>query len=117
MFGVIFLVSLYPLGSGSVWTFLGSRIRIRIIIDSDPQHCLQAEQNRQKKILSLRKEIAVQEEASQHPAPNLEERMTELTASRQRHSEAVLQLETEDRELGQQFLFLFVWFLHKKVFR
>ena len=38
------IFSLYPLGSGSgsgsIWTFFGSRIRIRIIIDADPQHWL-----------------------------------------------------------------------------
>ena len=36
---MIFLL-VYPLESGSVWTFLGSRIRIRIILDADPQHWL-----------------------------------------------------------------------------
>ena len=41
-----FFFGLYPLGSGSgsgsIWTFFGSwiRIRIRIIIDADPQHWL-----------------------------------------------------------------------------
>ena len=35
-----FFFSLYPLGSGSgsIWTFFGSQIRIRIIIDADQQH-------------------------------------------------------------------------------
>ena len=35
-----FFFSLYPLGSGSgsIWTFFGSWIRICIIIDADPQH-------------------------------------------------------------------------------
>ena len=33
-----FFFSLYPLGSGSLWTFFGSRIQIRILIDADPQH-------------------------------------------------------------------------------
>ena len=35
-----FFFSLYPLGSGSgsIWTFFGSWIRIRVIIDADPQH-------------------------------------------------------------------------------
>ena len=36
-----FFFSLYPLGSGSIWTFFGSRIRIRIVIYADPQHWLQ----------------------------------------------------------------------------
>ena len=35
-----FFFSLCPLGSGSIWTFFGSWIRIRIIIDADPQHWL-----------------------------------------------------------------------------
>ena len=35
-FLVKFFVSVYPLGSGSKWNGVGSRIRI--IIDADPQH-------------------------------------------------------------------------------
>ena len=42
MFVKFFLFSVYPLGSGSAsgsgWTFFGSRIRIHIILDADPQH-------------------------------------------------------------------------------
>ena len=33
-----FFFSLYPLESGSIKTFFESWIRIRIIIDADPQH-------------------------------------------------------------------------------
>ena len=36
-----FFFCVYPLGSGSrsIWTFLGSRIRIRIKTYADPKHC------------------------------------------------------------------------------